>query len=98
MIYNNFEAVLQIMREVLHQKTEMENEKKEKSGAATAAEEISNELAEHIWSVITFDETAASGLTFDEACELRAKLEAEKVSGLCIVTDEAAARMSVQKK
>ena len=86
------------MEEVLHQKTEMENEKMENSGAAAPAEDSSSELAENVWSVITFDETAASGLTYDEAVKLRTNLEAEKVSGLCIITDEAAARMTAEKK
>ena len=85
------------MAKVLHQKTEMENDKEEISGAASA-EDFPSELAESIWSVITFDETAASGLTYDEAVRLRIKLEAEKVSGLCIITDEAAARMTAKKK
>lgn len=76
----------------------MENEKKENSGAADSAEDFPSELAENIWSVITFDETAASGLTYNEAVKLRTKLEAEKVSGLCIITDEAAARMTAEKK
>jgi hypothetical protein len=98
LIYNNFGTVLQIMAKVVHQKTKMKNKEEENSGAATAAEEISSELAEPVWSVITFDETAASGLTFDEAFALRTKLEAEKVSGLCIVTDETAARMNADKK
>lgn len=85
------------MAKVPHQKTKMENNNEENSAAAPV-EGFSGELAQAFWSVITFDETAATGMTYDEAVELRKKLEAEKVSGLCIITDEAAARMNANKK
>lgn len=73
--------------------TDMPTAEKEISG-----EEIDSELSEPLWSVITFDECAASGLKYIEAVKILLKLEAQKVSGLCIVTDEAAARMSARKK
>ena len=73
-------------------------EKKEESLETTPAEDSTSELFEPRWSVITFDETAASGLKYDEAFELRTKLENEKISGLCIITDEAAARLKAEKK
>lgn len=63
-----------------------------------SGEEVQSELSEPLWSVITFNECAASGLKYAEAVEFLKKLEAKKVSGLCIVTDEAAARMSDGKK
>jgi len=53
-----------------------------------------SELEMPIWSVITFDDIAASNLTYADAAEKLEKLKAEKVSGLCVVTDETAARMA----
>lgn len=54
---------------------------------------LPSELAEPIWSVVTYETVAASGLTYDEAEELAAKLETARVAGICIITDEAAQRM-----
>lgn len=45
------------------------------------------------WSVVSFDVCEASGLTYDSAVRLLADKEAGGVYGLCIVTDEAAARV-----
>lgn len=68
--------------------------KKKNPGAASAVEETGkSELDAPIWSVVKFDSCVADGLTYDEAAETLEKLKAEKVSGLCIVTNEAAARM-----
>lgn len=55
---------------------------------------IPSELVEPIWSVVTYETVAASGLTYDEAEKLAERLKAERVSGLCIITDEAASRIS----
>lgn len=49
------------------------------------------------WSVITADECAASGLTYDEAARLLKQLTAS-THGLCIVTDEAAKRLYKNEK
>ena len=54
----------------------------------------SSELDKPRWSVVTFKNCAASGLTYDEAAGELEKLAAKKVSGLCIVTDEAARRVA----
>ena len=94
------------MTAAAHQKKKME-EKAENSGEASAAQEnvapadettlsedFSSELREPRWSVVTFEGCAASGQTYDEAVELMKKLEAEKASGLCIISDEAAERLS----
>lgn len=53
-----------------------------------------NELREAIWSVVSFDKCEASGLTYAEAEQKITELDARRVSGLCIVTDETAARIS----
>jgi len=55
-------------------------------------ENSANELEQRIWSVISFDRHESRGLTYDEALHHLEKLENERVTGLCIVTDEAAAR------
>lgn len=80
-----------------HQKAEMKKNKKDKSPKASG-EEFTSELREPRWAVVTFESCAVSGQTYDEAFELLKKLEGEKVSGLCIVSDEAAKRIVKSKK
>ena len=67
---------------------------KENQAESLIAEEISHELREHFWSVVSFDKSEANGLTYTEAEQKLAELAAHKVSGLCIITDEAAARIA----
>jgi len=57
------------------------------------AEQKMPELREARWSVISFDKCEARNLTYEEAERKIAELEAQKFSGLCIVTDEVAAKM-----
>lgn len=57
------------------------------------AETIS-ELDSPIWSVISFERLEASGLTYAEAVRRMSELDAKKISGLCIVTDEAASHIA----
>ena len=52
------------------------------------------ELDERLWAVISERGCEASGLKYTEAVELTRRLDAEKIHGLCIVTDEAARRAS----
>ena len=91
------------MSGLAHQTSEMKK-KRDKNPVTSAErkkgspENVQSELDEKLWSVITFDERAASGLTYGEAAEKLEKLKAENVSGLCIVTDEAAARITARKK
>ncbi|HMS39504.1 MAG TPA: hypothetical protein PKE69_04705 [Pyrinomonadaceae bacterium] len=54
----------------------------------------SAELREMRWSVISFVKTEADNLTYAQAEQKLAELETQKVSGLCIVTNETAARVS----
>lgn len=58
-------------------------------------DEPRSELDMPVWSVVSFDRCEASGLTYAEARQKLADLESQKISGLCIVTDEAASRVSV---
>lgn len=71
----------------------MEDTEKNSEESIAVENDYKSELEMPIWSVITFDEIAASGLTYSDAAEKLEKLKAEKVSGLCVVTDETAARM-----
>ena len=57
------------------------------------AEEFPAELRESRWSVISFEKCETSGLTYAEAEQKLEELKAQKVSGLCIVTDEVAKRV-----
>jgi hypothetical protein len=79
---------------------EMKSKKGKKADEALLPDEpVKSELEMPVWAVVTFDGRAADGLTYAEAAEELERLRAEKVSGLCIVTSEAAARMSpVEKK
>ena len=51
-----------------------------------------SELDQPRWSVITFNECAATNLSYEEAKRLVEQMSAD-VPGLCIVTDEAAQKM-----
>lgn len=51
---------------------------------------VSSELEEPCWSVVSFEGLAAAGLTYAQAVKMMAELDAEKIAGLCIVTDAAA--------
>lgn len=77
------------------------SEKKDQIESQTAqetevapAEEVSSELHDPRWSVVTFNQRVANGLTYDEALRKMAELKKENLSGLCILTDEAAGRIA----
>lgn len=61
---------------------------------AAESEKRSKELSERIWSVVSFERIEASHLTYSEAALKLKDCESSGKSGLCIVTDTAAARMS----
>lgn len=63
-----------------------------KENAST--EDFPDELREAFWSVVSFEKCEASSLTYPEAEQRIKELEAQNISGLCIVTDETAARIS----
>ena len=52
--------------------------------------ETSCDLDEPRWSVVSFSEVEAGGLTYAQAVRLIAELEAAGEPGLCIITDDAA--------
>ena len=62
-------------------------EKREVTGPAS-------ELDLPRWSLVSFDVSEASGISYSEAAALLKEKEAAGVYGLCIVTDEAAERIN----
>ena len=57
--------------------------------------EVSSELDLAVWSVVSFAGVEASGLTYAEASKKMAELDAKKIAGLCLVTDEEIGRAHV---
>jgi hypothetical protein len=51
-----------------------------------------SELREQRWSVVSERGCEASGVNYEEAAGLVSRLRADKIHGLCIVSDEAARR------
>ena len=61
---------------------------------AASDEDFSSELNAPKWSVVSFETCLASSLTYDGAVKKMKQLKAKKISGLCIITDEAAKRIT----
>jgi hypothetical protein len=90
---------------------EIENEENQKSDETATAqnteiapaveavsdENFPSELNEPRWSVISFEKCEATDLVYDEAALKLQKLAANDVSGLCIVTNEAAQKVKSKK-
>lgn len=53
------------------------------------------ELNEQRWAVLSERGCEASGLTYRDAAELMRRLAREKVSGICVITNDAARRVSL---
>ena len=58
---------------------------------------LKSELLDPTWAVVSFDRIEALGLTYPDAAAKMAELDAQYTNGLCIITDEAAARMRVSE-
>lgn len=86
------DETLEMKSEDLEKKEETTQENEEVSSEET----ISSELNEPVWSVVSFEKSLKNNLTYDEALELMEKSKAKKISGLCIITDEAAQRLTEQ--
>ena len=56
------------------------------------------ELNEGRWAVMSERGCEALGLTYAQARELEQRLRAERVSGLCVITDAAGRRLPPAKK
>jgi hypothetical protein len=57
-----------------------------------------SELGKRRWAVMSERGIEASGVDYDEAFQLVRQLTAEKVSGVCIISGEAAQRLPADKK
>ncbi|HWS86570.1 MAG TPA: hypothetical protein VN282_06385 [Pyrinomonadaceae bacterium] len=57
-----------------------------------------SELNERRWAVLSERGCEDAGLSYAEAAGLVARLKAERVSGLCVITDAAAAHVPRAKK
>jgi hypothetical protein len=57
-----------------------------------------SELNERRWAVLSERGCEDSGLSYGEAAATVARLKAERVSGLCVITDAAAAHVPRAKK
>lgn len=53
-----------------------------------------SELSARRWALVSFEKCEVSDVTYAEAADRMAELEREHIPGLCIVTAEAAARMT----
>ena len=53
-----------------------------------------SELDKYQWSVVSFDKMEAGGLNYMQAEALMGELHSCGISGLCIVTDSAAAKLN----
>jgi hypothetical protein len=74
------------------------NKKSSAKETAAAENDYVGELRESRWSVVSFDEVFAKNLTYEKAERKVARLKKQKISGLCIITDEAASRISPKKQ
>jgi hypothetical protein len=57
-----------------------------------------SELNERRWAVLSERGSEQAGLNYEEAAALIARLRGERVSGLCVITDDAASRLPQAKK
>jgi hypothetical protein len=57
-----------------------------------------SELNERRWAVLSERGCEEAGLSYGEAAGLVARLRGERLGGLCVVTDAAAARLPRAKK
>ena len=88
---------------ILHLNRRMENERRdnilelprldEPAPKPTLPSAPDSELSEPRWSVVSFERREAGSLTYNRAAALLSQLDADGVTGLCIVTDEAADRI-----
>lgn len=57
-----------------------------------------SELKERRWAVLSERGCEDAGLSYEEASGLVARLRGERLSGLCVITDAAAAHVARAKK
>ena len=57
-----------------------------------------SELKERRWAVLSERGREQAGLSYEEAARLIARLRGERLSGLCVITDEAASHLPAAKR
>ena len=70
-----------------------DEEKAQLTADETSPETNTSELNLPQWSVVSFEKSVAGNLTYSAAIEKLNQLAAQKIAGLCIITDEAAERL-----
>jgi hypothetical protein len=76
---------------------EFSQQQKETVELRGATGTVESELDQQLWSVISFEKCEASGLTYSEAMAKLNDLERNDIAGLCIVTNDVAARLKTPK-
>jgi hypothetical protein len=64
------------------------------SDTSTKKRQDKTELDQPYWAVVSFERVEAAGMTYAQAVEKLQELDENGVSGLCIVTDDAALRIT----
>jgi hypothetical protein len=75
---------------------EIKNEEHSQESEISTEDNFSSELNAPLWAVVSFEKILKNNLTYDEALELMERSKEQKISGLCIITDEAAQRLTEQ--
>jgi hypothetical protein len=78
-------------------KTTSEKDKEPDAQTGETENDVASELNEPRWSVVSFESVAVHGLTYADAKNWLEKLQKQDIAGLCVVTDEAAARILEKK-
>jgi hypothetical protein len=63
-----------------------------------AGKPLMSELKERRWAVLSERGREEAGLSYEEAAGLIARLRGERLSGLCVITDEAASHLPAAAK
>lgn len=71
-----------------------ENQTIETAQEVAPAEDFACELNRPCWSVVTYKSVAVSHLNYEEAVQWAEDLKKQGISGLCVITDEAASRVA----
>lgn len=83
---------------IAHLKIRMDEDHETSAGASAVDDAVSevqkSRLDDPVWAVISFDGLQAGGLTYEQAQDLMFEFDAQGVAGLCVVTDEAATRIT----
>jgi hypothetical protein len=62
--------------------------------SSTQKSQEPGELDQPLWAVVSFEQIEATGLTYAEAEQKMRELDGEDVAGLCIITNDAASRIT----